>query len=154
MKNRNDKLNYIKNLIREEVKSVLGGKKRFLYEMEDSPKPELVVMPPSDRGTDIYINNVTKAYNLLILQGFNSQFLRINPERVLASAILQKGKGTNDYIKLVLTSKDKNFKFAAKDFKIDSKGENIILNFIHPDAVSFWGELEIFIPTFIKVKID
>lgn len=146
MKNRNDKLNYIKNLIREEVKSVLGGKK--------STKPELVVMSPSDRGTDIYINNVTKAYNLLILQGFNSQFLRINPERVLASARLQKGKGTNDYIKLVLTSKDKNFKFAAKDFKIDSQGKDIILNFIHPDAVSFWGELEIFIPTFIKVKID
>ena len=148
MKNRNDKLNYIKNIIREEVKNVLSPKKRVLYEMDYAPEPELVVMTPSDRGIDIYINNVTKAYNMFTLDGFDS--FEINPPRILASAALQKGKGTNDYIKLVMVSNGKIPKYTNRDFDLSVNGKNIVLSFISENKIN--GKLEIFTPSFIKTR--
>jgi hypothetical protein len=141
MNSRNDKLNYIKNLIREEVKSELKRGKRFLYEMEDPKIPFLEVDASSyDGSASVFIRNLSNKYRNLILNGFD---------------ILEDGGNSklqdadNTYIKIIVKLDSKKIALSKNNFKIQTSNNTVTL-FFTPPSPDISGVVNITCPGYIK----
>ena len=146
MNRRNDKLNYIKNLIREQVQLEFKRKNNFLYE-QVLPNNEIeLIFNSSENGGSFFIKDVSKRQNLL------SKYRNLN----LTGFRRFKGDNTigrPNLIEFVINLNDYKYKVTKEDFIVsyDDKTKTINVDFKN---LSVGGTINLITPQGMKVQHD
>lgn len=141
MNSKNDKLNYIKNLIREEVQAELKRKKRFLYEM-GGPKPT-VTFVQSETGGSLFIKNIG-GYKLLNLTDFN----------MFENGGFNFANKNVPDIEITVVLSDQSIKLTLKDFMINDDFANKTISIKFNTKLEATGIVNVIHPKNLKVKHD
>lgn len=139
MNNKNDKLNYIKNLIREEVQAELKRKKRFLYEMS-GPKPT-VTFAQSETGGSLFIKNIG-GYKLLNLTDFN----------MFENGGFNFANKNVPNIEIVIVLSDPSIKLTLKDFMINDDFANKTISIKFNKQLGATGIVNVVHPKNLKIN--
>lgn len=141
MNNRNDKLNYIKNLIREEVKSEFKKRARFLYEQEVDEVKSQVKFIPSDNGGSLFITNLSK-YKTLNLINF----------KLFEGTMTPTHKNVFN-LELIINLSDPSIILSMKDFDImpEEATGTLSIKFLNKSATGF---INVIYPRTMKLNHD
>jgi hypothetical protein len=139
MNSRNDKLNYIKSLIREQLQTQLKRKKGFLHEMLDTEPKSEVKFIQSENGGSLFLTNISKFKNLN-LKGFAN----------FEGANSYTNKNVFD-IEIVIKLNDTSVKLTLNDFMIKVTDDTIDVNFKNQEIT---GNINVIYPKGIKITHD
>jgi len=146
MNNKNNKLNYIKNLIREQVQLEFKRKNNFLNEQELGNNEIELVFNSSENGGSFFIKDVSKRQNLL------SKYKYLN----LTGFRRFKGDntvGTPNLIEFVINLNDYKYKVTKNDFVVSYNDQTKTIN-VDFKNLSVGGVINLITPKGMKVRHD